>query len=180
MVYRVFNYHPKCKRIRLTHLCFADDLLIFAKGNIDSVIGIQNVLKLFYSYSGLQLNNSKSEFFSSGLTSESLERIREVAGFKIGKLPVKYLGVPLVARRLTLKDCDPLVEKITARVNCWSARLLSYAGRLQLIQAVLFSMQNFWCRFFILPKRILKRIAQICSSYLWKGRESKAKGAKVS
>ena len=114
----------------MAHLCFADDLLIFAKGNIESVIGIQNVLRLFYSYFGLQLNNSKSEFFFSGLTSEVLEGIRKEAGFKIGSLPVRYLGVPLVARRLTVKNCAPLVEKITTRVNSWSAKLLSYAGRL--------------------------------------------------
>ena len=35
-----FSYHPKCKKVKLTHLCFADDLLIFAKGNLDLVIGI--------------------------------------------------------------------------------------------------------------------------------------------
>ncbi|XP_039049072.1 uncharacterized protein LOC120190009 [Hibiscus syriacus] len=35
----VFGYHPKCKRIGLTHLCFANDLLIFCKGSIDSVMG---------------------------------------------------------------------------------------------------------------------------------------------
>ena len=49
----VFSCHPKCKRFKLTHLCFADDLLIFTKGNLDSIVGVQNVLKLFYTYSGL-------------------------------------------------------------------------------------------------------------------------------
>ena len=49
----VFSFHLKCKKIRLTHLCFVDDFLIFSKGNFESVIGIQNVLKLFYTYSGL-------------------------------------------------------------------------------------------------------------------------------
>ena len=28
----VFSYHPKCKKIQLTHLSFADDLLILLKG----------------------------------------------------------------------------------------------------------------------------------------------------
>ena len=35
--YGVFSYHPKCKRIRLTHLYFADDLMIFTKGNMESI-----------------------------------------------------------------------------------------------------------------------------------------------
>ncbi|KAE8691842.1 Bifunctional dTDP-4-dehydrorhamnose 3,5-epimerase/dTDP-4-dehydrorhamnose reductase [Hibiscus syriacus] len=29
----IFNFHPKCKKIGLTHLTFADDLLIFCKGS---------------------------------------------------------------------------------------------------------------------------------------------------
>lgn len=28
----VLRYHPKYKRINLTHFCFVDDLLIFTKG----------------------------------------------------------------------------------------------------------------------------------------------------
>ena len=29
----VFSFHPKCKKVKLTHLSFANDLLIFTKGN---------------------------------------------------------------------------------------------------------------------------------------------------
>ncbi|XP_022765857.1 uncharacterized protein LOC111310679 [Durio zibethinus] len=110
----VFDYHPKCKGIKLTHLCFADDLLIFAKGTLDS------------------LNCEKSELYQAGVSREELARIQQASGFKIGTLPVRYLGVPLVFRRLTEKDCSPLVDKITARINSWATRHLSYAGRLQL------------------------------------------------
>ena len=130
----VFSFHPKCKRIGLTHRCFADNLLIFAKGNVDSVVGIQKVLQLFYSFSGLQLNCAKTEMYSSGFKKEILEVIQQRTGFRIGHLPVRYLGVPPVTRRLTDSDCAPLVEKITARINHWAAKFLSYTGRYQLIQ----------------------------------------------
>ena len=49
----VFNFHPKCKRVNLTHLCFVDDLLIFSNVNLSSIMGIQNVLKAFYTFFGL-------------------------------------------------------------------------------------------------------------------------------
>ena len=61
--YDVFSYHPKCKKIKLTHLCFANDLMIFTKGNIELIVGMRNILRLFYTYSGLKLNCEKSEIF---------------------------------------------------------------------------------------------------------------------
>ena len=158
VAYGVFSYHPKCKKINLTHLCFADDLLIFAKGNVSSVEGIYKVIQVFYSYSGLQLNSFKSELFSTGVRREVLEEMQQLTGFKLGKLPVRYLGVPLVTRKLTMRDCSSLIEKITTRIICWSSKLLSYAGRVQLIRSVLFSMQNYWCRNFLLPKGVLNKV----------------------
>ena len=136
----VFSYHPKCKKVTLTHLSFADDLLIFSKGNLSSISGIQEVLKTFYAISGLQLNSAKSEIFSTGVSREDLMATQQETGFKLGVLLVRYLGVPLVTRRLTKRDCLQLVEKITARINHWAVRFLSYAGRLQLIQSVLYSI----------------------------------------
>lgn len=33
---RQFHYHPRCKT-GLIHICFADDLLLFTRGDVDSV-----------------------------------------------------------------------------------------------------------------------------------------------
>lgn len=56
-------YHPKCKKLGLTHLVFVDDLLIFTKGNLNSITGVKQVLHLFYVFFGLQVNCSKNELF---------------------------------------------------------------------------------------------------------------------
>ena len=47
VMHDVFRFHPKCKKVNLMHLCFVDDLLIFSKGNIESIIGVQNVFEGF-------------------------------------------------------------------------------------------------------------------------------------
>lgn len=31
-VAKYFEYHPKCKKVILTHLWFADDLMVFVEG----------------------------------------------------------------------------------------------------------------------------------------------------
>ena len=41
-----FGFHPQCKVIKLTHLCFADDLMIFRKGHLSSMRKYVLVLKV--------------------------------------------------------------------------------------------------------------------------------------
>ncbi|XP_038993929.1 uncharacterized protein LOC120117773 [Hibiscus syriacus] len=108
----LIRFHPKCKRVSLTHLCFADDLLIFCHGDVSSILVVVGVLGVFYELSSLQLNAGKSELFACGVHDDILSRAQVVTGFKLGSFPVRYLGVPLVTRKLTAKDYLPLVDNI--------------------------------------------------------------------
>ncbi|XP_039005550.1 uncharacterized protein LOC120132944 [Hibiscus syriacus] len=177
---RVFGYHPKCKRIGLTHLSFADDLMIFCKGNADSIMGILIVLDHYNEISGLHLNSSKCEIFIAGCSSRTLDFFQQITGLKNGSLPVRYLGIPLVTRKLTEKYCAVLIDKIKQRLHHWSNRDLSYAGRLELIRSVLFSVSNYWYRHLILPHSILLKVDQLCSRFFWKGEEKAVAGARVN
>ncbi|GJV92190.1 RNA-directed DNA polymerase, eukaryota, reverse transcriptase zinc-binding domain protein [Tanacetum coccineum] len=53
-----FKYHHGCKNLKITHLCFADDLLVFCHGGggIKSVSTIKEALEEFSNYSGLKAN----------------------------------------------------------------------------------------------------------------------------
>lgn len=62
-----------------------------------------------------------------------------------------------------------LIDKIVGRVKYWSTRLLSYAGRLQLIKSINFVIANYWMQCFPLPRFTLKKIDTICRSFLWNG-----------
>ncbi|XP_039070448.1 uncharacterized protein LOC120217415 [Hibiscus syriacus] len=176
----MFGYHPKCKKIGLTHLMFADDLLIFCKGNVESVVGVPTVLDKFYEMSGLKLNAAKCEFYDVGISINILETISKTTGFKQRILPARYLGVPLVARKLSEKGCVVLIDNIKSRLYRWSTKHLSYTGRLELIRGVMFSVTNFWCMQLFLPQSIIKRIEQFCSRFFWKVSDKAATGARVN
>ncbi|XP_010446053.1 PREDICTED: uncharacterized protein LOC104728823 [Camelina sativa] len=90
-------------------------------------------------------------------------------GFNIGSLPIRYLGLPLMHRKLKIAEYRPLIEKIMMRFTTWSARALSYAGRLQLISSVIYGTLNFWMFAFILPKGYIKKIESLCINFLWSG-----------
>jgi hypothetical protein len=175
-----FKFHPKCLKLRLTHLCFVDDLLIFAEASLRSIQTIKAALAEFESLSGLKANPSKSSLFCSGVPVRVKQLLLDVLKMNLGTLPVRYLGVPLITTRLSAADCGVLLEKITGRIDSWLSRNLSYAGRLQLLSSVLYSLQVYWSGIFILPKSVIKAIEQKFNRFLWNGNSVGSAKAKVS
>ncbi|XP_039001543.1 uncharacterized protein LOC120127787 [Hibiscus syriacus] len=101
----VFRFHPKCKRIPLTHLCFADDLLLFCHGSLDTMLGVVSTLEKFYELYGLKLNASKTELFACGVAWDELELIQRTTSFRIGHLPVRLFILPKGVIRYIEKLC---------------------------------------------------------------------------
>jgi hypothetical protein len=63
-VFSKLKFHPRCSKLKLTHLCFVNDLLLFSNASIPSINVVKAVLLEFEKLSGLRANPSKSSFFS--------------------------------------------------------------------------------------------------------------------
>ncbi|GKD83620.1 RNA-directed DNA polymerase, eukaryota, reverse transcriptase zinc-binding domain protein [Tanacetum coccineum] len=177
---RGFKHHIGCKNLKITHLCFADDLLVFCHGDPESVKVMKKSLDEFSGFSGLLPNLQKSTIFFGGLSSAEQQSILYIIPFPIGKLPVRYLEVPLLTKKLSINDCKPLISKVKTKISDWKNKFLSYAGRVQLIASILSSMQSYWASIFLLPKQVIYEINKILKGFLWcQGELSKGK-AKVS
>lgn len=101
----------------ISHLLYADDVLLFAKVKNKSIRAINSFLNSFMSFSSLNINFSKSLVWSSPNTpshirtsSSSSLGIREVSK------PGSYLGIPLGITGRT-SDFNNIVEMIQNRVN---------------------------------------------------------------
>ncbi|KAL0656696.1 hypothetical protein Bca4012_077280 [Brassica carinata] len=79
-----FGFHPGCKGVKLTHLAFADDLLIFLDGTETSLAEVFTVLSQFKKFSGLEVNMAKTSMFSSGLSAQT--QLNILMHFDIPKL----------------------------------------------------------------------------------------------
>ena len=93
----LYVLHPKCLAPMITHLSFADDVLIFCDGSESSVAGILQILDEFKIGSGLGINRQKTALLLDG---GNIDRNRSMAshlGVSQGALPVRYLGVPLMS-----------------------------------------------------------------------------------
>ena len=174
------KYHSRCTKMRLTHLSFADDLLIFIDGSLDSVQQVLQVLHEFEMRSGLAVSFQKTSFFASGMSDQEIDTIKASTGMTCGKLPVRYLGVPLSSKKLNLSNCEPLIHQVKARFSTWSVKSLSFSGRLLLIKTVIAGINTFWCSAFILPKACIAKINSLCGVFLWKGDIESHNTARVS
>lgn len=174
------GYHPSCKNVKLTHLRFADDLLVFADRRKRSIEEILNVFNDFAKILGLTISLEKSMIYMAGIFKEEKATTLEEFPFGSGSLPVRYLDLSLLTKRMTIQDYTPLLEKIRGKISSWTARYLSFAGRLQLIGSVIHSLTNFWISVFRLPKGCLKKIDKLCSAFLWSGPDLNAKKSKIS
>ena len=71
--------------------------MLFLSANIHSLTIFQVTLGTFKRISGLSANPTKSENFLLAVPAHLKHQILEFLQFKEGKLPVNYLGVPLLS-----------------------------------------------------------------------------------
>ncbi|VVA98521.1 unnamed protein product [Arabis nemorensis] len=151
-------------------------------------------LKASWSVLGTELTNNVISFFNypfmpAALNStslvliqkrdEELQRIKEKFDLSPGILPIRYLGLPLCTRKLSIGDCDPLLAQIRKNLNSWSHRHLSLAGRYTLLTSVISGIVGFWTPTFMLPKKVIKWVNTLSNAFFWHGTSESARGAKV-
>ncbi|GJV91867.1 putative reverse transcriptase domain, reverse transcriptase zinc-binding domain protein, partial [Tanacetum coccineum] len=120
----LFTYHGFCSKMELINLCFADDLFIFAYGDVQSASVIKEALDEFKQASGLIPSLPKSTAYFCNVLNHVKLSILQVLPFEEGKLPVKYLGVPLVSSRLMIRDCNELIDRVQILIQDWKNTLL--------------------------------------------------------
>lgn len=65
-----YNYHPRCEMLGIIHLSFADDLLLFARGDLGSIKLMYDKFHLFTAATGLKQNPLKCQVYMEGLNQE--------------------------------------------------------------------------------------------------------------
>nr|GEU62977.1 RNA-directed DNA polymerase, eukaryota, reverse transcriptase zinc-binding domain protein [Tanacetum cinerariifolium] len=138
------------------HSCNRDDLMVLCNGETESLKLVKRSMDEFSRVSGLFLNLSKSTIFFRSISEALKEDMLNILPFKCGKLLMKYLGVPLLAKRLE----SQVVTKT----------VLSYAGRIQLIASVLSTMQQHWSSVYMLFISIVNGLEKLfkSDSHRWK------------
>ncbi|XP_057485860.1 uncharacterized protein LOC130772139 [Actinidia eriantha] len=112
-----FNFHLRYGGLKIMHLAYADDLVLFSRGDPTSVSILMDKLNHFGDYSGLNINLTKSSFHSASISDADLEIIKGITGFSQGSFPFKYLGIPVADSRLTIAQYSPLIDRILDNIS---------------------------------------------------------------
>lgn len=90
---KAFSFHPKCKRLGIINLCFADNLMILCKPDDRFLEAIKEALITLAETTRLEANPQKSQIFIGGLKDDK-------KGMELGNFTIHYLGVPLASLKL--------------------------------------------------------------------------------
>ncbi|GAA0185139.1 hypothetical protein LIER_32427 [Lithospermum erythrorhizon] len=108
--YPYFKYHPKCRANCITHIGFADDLMLYSRGDIASIGVLMECLNKLEECSWLMVSSANSNIFLAGVKGIVRDKILEGIGFEEGKFPVRYLGIPLSPMKVSVAEFSPFLE----------------------------------------------------------------------
>ena len=151
-----------------SHLLFADNLLFFAKADIQNSLAIREVLDDFCSISGQSISEAKSRvYFSPNVSRELREELGDIIEFASIPTLGKYLGFPLKQVGTSSHDYNFILDRVKQKLTSWKANVLSMASRSVLIQASLTAIPAHVMQCSYLPGRILEGIDRVNRNFLW-------------
>ncbi|XP_073121801.1 uncharacterized protein [Henckelia pumila] len=162
-----FKYHPRCLPLCITHLSYADDLLLFTLGDRLSTSLMFECLTRFGDMLGVKVNLEKSNIYLAGMNADEKDCILGSLGISEGVLPFRYLGIPLYSSRLKASDYGVLLDAIRRIIASWPAHTLSYAGKFDLIRSVIQRVECYWLSILPIPEYVVKDIERLCRKFVW-------------
>jgi hypothetical protein len=139
-------------------LQYADDMILFMENDLEHAKNMKLLLCAFERLAGLKINFHKSKLFCYGDAKNMESQYTELFGCDLGHYPFRYLGIPMHHKKINNEDWKIIKEKFEKRLSCWKVKLLSYGGRLVLINSVLSSLAMFMMSFFEAPKGVLRKL----------------------
>jgi hypothetical protein len=150
----------------ISHLFFADDCFLFFKSTTNEATVLKNILSVYEVASGQTINLQKSEFYCNrNVPPEVRGDIAALLGVTQVLGTGKYLGLPSMIGRSKKATFKFIKDKIWKKINSWSSRHLSQAGREVMIKSILQSIPTYVMSIFILPRTLTEDIEKMPNSY---------------
>jgi hypothetical protein len=150
-------------------LQYADDTLIIMRADDGAAAQLKLILDRFARATGLVINFTKSTMVPMHVDAGCVASAAAALGCVVESFPQTYLGLPLSCEKLGIDAFVPLIAKADKCLSGWRALLLSPAGRLVLVNAVLDSLPTHAMAAMLLPPAVIKALDALRRAFLWGG-----------
>lgn len=154
-------------KVVVSHIQYADDMILFAKWSMKNLRNIGNLVKCFSMASGLKVNMNKSHVFGLGTSHGEADNIAKKLGCKVRSFPFKYLGLPIGVDMSKSANWVEVIQKCEKKLLSWKAKSLSYGGLMTLIKSVLGSLPLYYLSLFRTSNCVITRLEKVRRSFFW-------------
>ncbi|CAN0880875.1 Putative ribonuclease H protein At1g65750 [Linum grandiflorum] len=152
----------------LSHLFYADDLILFGEASSRQVEVTLRCLSAFSAASGQAVSIEKSiVYFSQNVDRGLKASLARHLGFPITQDLGKYLGVPSIHGRLRRGIYQDVLDRMDRKLSGWKVKSLSLAGRVTLAQSILSAIPSFVMQTTVLPASICADIDRRIRNFVW-------------
>ncbi|XP_071708448.1 uncharacterized protein [Rutidosis leptorrhynchoides] len=141
--------------IALSHLIYADDVIIMSRWSRDDLENIINV--------------AKSNVFGVGVPNEDVTNLASITGCQVGSFPMTYLGVTVGANMKLVNHWQYIVSRFRMKLSSWKANLLSIGGRSTIVKSVLGSLAIYPMSIFKCLDTVVKLLESLRAQFFWGG-----------
>ncbi|CAJ2636114.1 unnamed protein product [Trifolium pratense] len=161
----------------ISHLLFADDCFLFFRASDSEAVIMKNILSTYEAASGQAINLQKSEIYCSRNVSSAIQNsVSNILGVQQVLGTGKYLGLPSMVGRSRKATFRFIKDRIWKKINSWSSRCLSQAGREIMIKSVLQSIPSYIMSIFLIPSSLCDEIEKMMNSFWWGHNKEQSKG----
>ena len=139
---------------RVSLLQFANDTIFFSNTSKKDLQTLKSLL---------------CDIYGINLEQNHLSRLVELLDCKASGWPIPYLGLPLRGNPKACGFWDPVIERISIRLDGWQKAYLSFGGRITLIQSCLTHMPCYFLSLFKIPALVAVKIERLQRDFLWSG-----------
>ena len=119
--------------------------------------------------SSCKVNLDKSNIYGINLEQNHLSRLAELLDCKAFGWPILYPGLPLGGNPKACGFWDPVIERISRRLDGWQKTYLSFGNRITLIKSCLTHMPCYFLSLFKIPALVVAKIERLQGDFLWSG-----------
>lgn len=165
----IFTGDKVCRRAPIvSHLLFADDCFLFFVPTGQETLKMKDILATYEATSGQMMNFNNSEIFLSlNVTQDTQQHLSAFLDVRICLRTSKYLGLPSIIGRSKKSIFKFIKDRVWSRINSWSGKILSIAGREVLIKSVLQVIPSYAMSIFLIPQSLGNDIQKLMNSFWW-------------